>query len=103
MTDASARGGMFTPATIVCAAREQATAALPDETIILGMRDGVYYGVADVAARIWRLLATPIALGAIHEVIVAEFAVSADDAWRDLVAFLESLRAAGLLEIRPDA
>jgi hypothetical protein len=84
-------------------AREQATAALPDETIILGMRDGVYYGVADVAARIWQLIASPIALGAVHQVIVAEFEVGADDAWRDLVAFVESLRAAGLLEIPPEA
>ena len=103
MTDASAQewGRTLTPDTAIVAVRGQASAALPGETIILGMDDGVYYGVAAVGQRIWALLATPTTLGAVHEAIVREFEVERDVAWRDLVAFVIELRAARLVDVGP--
>jgi len=100
MTDASAREGSaaeLDAATTVVAVRDQASAALPGETIILGMEMGVYYGVVSVGARIWDLVASPTTLGAVHEAIVREYEVAPDVAWRDLVAFVVELRTAGLV------
>ena len=38
---------------------EQVSTSLGDETVILGMDDGVYYGLDAVGARVWALVASP--------------------------------------------
>jgi hypothetical protein len=97
MTDASAPGAPLDRATRVSASSEAVSAALEGETVILGMHDGVYYGLDAVGSRIWTLMQQPVALGAVHEVIVAEYAVAAEVAWQDLVTLVADLLGAGLL------
>ena len=46
-----------------------------DEAVILDLRDGVYYGLDAVGARIWRLLERPISIHDLREAIVSEFDV----------------------------
>lgn len=97
----TAAGQPLEPGTRVVAVRDQASATMPDETIILGMREGAYYGVSQVGTRIWELAATPTTLGAIHAAITAEYDVSPASAWTDLVSFITALDAAGLVELGP--
>lgn len=98
MTDASADRLPLGRATRVTVSPDAVSAALEGETVILGMRDGVYYGLDAVGARIWSIAAQPTTLGAIHDAIIAEYSVPADRAWTDLVALTRDLLAAGLLE-----
>ncbi|MBX9928021.1 MAG: PqqD family protein, partial [Gemmatimonadaceae bacterium] len=76
---------------------DQVSADLSGEVVILGMREGAYFGVDAVAARIWQLLQTPTALRTVRDVIVAEYEVDADTAARDLDAFVAQLAARGLV------
>lgn len=97
MTDASTAGSQFTRETRVVASSDAASAGLEGETVILGMRDGVYYGLDAVGTRIWALVAEPTTLGTVHAAVVAEYDVTAERAWDDLVALARDLVAAGLL------
>ncbi len=83
---------------IVAATRHQVSAELSDEAVILGMRDGVYYGVEAVGARIWSLVQQPVCLSAVVETLVAEFDVESPECSADVLAFVRSLLAKGLVE-----
>ncbi len=102
MTDASTSRAPLGRETRVVVSRDAVSAELESETVILGMHDGVYHGLEEVGTRIWALAATPTTLGAIHEVIAAEYDVDPALAWQDLVALAQDLLAAGLLDHVPD-
>lgn len=79
--------------------RDQVSANVSGESVILGMHDGVYYGLDPVATRIWDLLQTPTALDAVAGVITAEFDVSREQATSDLLTFAGDLLAHGLVDV----
>jgi hypothetical protein len=70
-----------------------------EETVVLDMASGTYYGLDAVAARVWTLIEQPMTLRAIHEAIVAEYDVDAVSCRRDIVAFLDRMQAIGLVHI----
>ncbi|HVZ48211.1 MAG TPA: PqqD family protein [Gemmatimonadaceae bacterium] len=78
--------------------KDQVSANVAGESVILGMRDGVYYGLDPVATRIWELLHTPTTLETVLGAITAEFDVSREQATNDLLAFANDLLAHGLVD-----
>lgn len=70
------------------------------ELVVLNLRDGVYYGLEDVGARIWRLLQEPVTVAAICDVIVSEYDVEPMCCEQDTRALLGELAARGLVEVR---
>ncbi len=100
---ASASGrerGLTPPLTLddtVAATPDQVSADLTGEVVILGMRDGVYYGADNVGARIWALVQQPMRLAAVVETLVAEFNVDTTQCAADVLVFVGSLVAKGLV------
>ena len=88
--------------TVVAATREHVSAQLEDEAVVLGLAKGMYYGMGEVAARIWGLLQEPRLLGEVRDVVVAEFEVSPEQAAADIVAFVDELIAEGLAEVQDE-
>jgi len=88
----------FTPRTVLVAAREQVSAEVEGEAVILNLADGVYYGLDGVGARVWEMLREPRSLAEVRDAITAEYDVDADTAWRDLLELLGDLRARRLVE-----
>lgn len=82
---------------IVVASRDQVAADLADEVIILGMTDGVYYGVDGVAARIWAMVQQPVRLADVVRALVAEYDVDEARCSADALAFVAELEARGLV------
>jgi|SRR5687767_11191324 hypothetical protein len=70
---------------------EQVSTSLGQETVILGMEDGVYYGLDAVGARVWALLATPHRVSELVRTVVAEFDVTSEQCERDVLALLDDL------------
>lgn len=87
---------LTTDATVV-ASRDQVAADLAEEVIILGMRDGVYYGVDGVAARIWSLVQQPVRLAHVVSIIVSEYDVPEAQCRDEVLAFVGELAARGLV------
>jgi hypothetical protein len=85
---------------VVSVVKNQVSCSLADEAAILNMKDGVYYGLDPVGAQIWKLLQTPRTIMNIREVLLQEFDVEPERCQRDLVALLEDLLRAGLIEVR---
>ena len=81
----------FNSNSCVVASDEQVSTSLGAETVILGMGDGVYYGLDAVGARVWELLATPHQVAELVRVIVGEFDVTPEQCERDVLALLDDL------------
>jgi hypothetical protein len=91
---------MITPSSIVVAAQDQVSSDLSGEAVILNLATGVYYGLDDVGARIWGLLRQPCSVDVIRDAIVGEYDVDPDRCERDLLALLQELAAARLIEVK---
>jgi len=81
----------FTSDSCVVASDEQVSTALGDETVILGMGDGVYYGLDAVGARVWALLAHPRRVSEMVSTITSEFDVGSQRCEHDVLALLDEL------------
>ena len=90
----------FSRATRVRATADQASAALENETVILSVRAGAYFGLDHVGSRIWALLQEETTLGAICDRVVAEYEVDEATAFTDLAALVADLEHHGLVEVR---
>ena len=74
---------------------------LDQETVIMSIAAGAYYGLGGVARRIWELLAVPCSHQDLVAKLVAEFEVSPERCAQDIEGFLEALQREGLLQVDP--
>jgi len=74
-----------------------------DELVVLDLRDGVYYGLEDVGARIWKLVQTPISIAGIRDALLAEYDVEPERCDHDVRALVAELAEKRLVRIQADA
>ncbi len=84
---------------LVVASPDNVSTTLSGEAIILGMGDGVYYGLDPVGTRIWELVQQPRTLETVATIIADEFDVSAERALTDLLALATELQSRSLLNV----
>lgn len=88
--------------TRLAASRDQVSCELDGEAVILGLADGVYYGLDPVGASAWALLERePHTVAQLRDAVTAEFAVDAPTAEADLLKLMGDMLARGLVELRP--
>ena len=85
---------------MVVAAKDQVSADLSDEVVMLDLESGVYYGLDAVGARIWSLIQEPRAVGDIRDTLLEEYQVEPNRCERELLALLRELAAEGLIEVQ---
>ena len=83
----------------VVATRNQVSCNVGAEAVILGLASGMYYGLDPVGARIWALLQAPTRVAQIRDALVTEYDVEPAQCEHDLIAILEALATAGLIEL----
>ena len=93
----------LTSESVVAATTDQVSADLQGEAIVLGLEQGMYYGLDEVGSLVWQLLAEPRPVATIRDRIVAEYDVDPAICERDLLTFLDGLAEEGLIEVRDDA
>ena len=68
-----------------------------EETVILDLESGTYFGLDPVGARAWELIAEGRTLGSVCAVMLEEYEVDEARLERDIARLVEDLRAHGLL------
>ena len=71
-----------------------------DETVILDLASGTYFGLDAVGTRAWQAMAEGHTLQEACEAILSEFDAGAEEVRRDVLALAASLRERGLIEPR---
>ena len=68
-----------------------------DETVLLDLSSGTYFGLDPVGARIWALMSEGMSLRTVCDVIQGEYDVTRDALEADVLRLLGELRAKGLV------
>ncbi|MHB8838432.1 MAG: PqqD family peptide modification chaperone [Gemmatimonadaceae bacterium] len=87
---------------VVVASEDQVAADLSGEVIILGMREGAYFSVSDVAARIWELVQVPRRLSDVVATLMAEYDVTPEACSSEVLTFVAELVERGLVVRRAE-
>lgn len=69
-----------------------------DETVILDLVSGLYFGLDEVGSRVWELIAQGESLAAICRMLVAEYDVPADTLASDVASLVGDLQERGLID-----
>lgn len=85
---------------VVVAAKDQVSCDLAGEAAILNIKNGVYYGLDPVGARIWKLIQQARSVDEVREALVEEYEVESERCEQDLITLLEKLLAEGLIEVK---
>lgn len=84
----------------VAVVKDQISADLADEAVILHLESGVYYGLDGVGARIWALIQEPKVVNDVRDTLLDEYDVDPERCESELLAFLEELAAQALIEVQ---
>jgi hypothetical protein len=89
--------------TIVVAASDQVSCRLDEETVLLELRNGNYYGLNSVGSVIWEMIQQPRSIEAVCSAVQEQYSVDAEICRRDVLSVIEELETVGLVEFRPGA
>jgi hypothetical protein len=84
----------------VIAIPEQVSCDLGEESVILNLKDSIYYGVNPVGASVWRLLKNQSrTVQELRNAVQDEYDVESDRCERDLLDLLERMHREGLIKV----
>lgn len=75
---------------------------LDDEAAILNMKNGVYYGLDPIGAKIWNKVQKPCKINDIIEMILDEYDVDKERCKNDVVELVSELMDNGLVKINAE-
>jgi hypothetical protein len=87
------------PGAIVVAAEGQISCNLDGQAAILNLKSGVYYGLDEVGATVWDLIASPRRVAEICDALMQSYDVDAAQCTRDLAELLGELEDHGLIKV----
>lgn len=74
-----------------------------DETVILDLASGLYFGLDAVGSRVWALIGAGHPVGAICEALQGEYEVGREQLATDVDRLVAELHGRGLIEPAPPA
>jgi len=89
-----------TPESTVIASSEQVACDVGDETVVLNLKDGIYYGLNSVAASVWRSIQQERKVAEIRDMLVQEYEVDPEACMDDLFALISQLMEWRLVEMK---
>lgn len=90
---------MISRQSVITMSKDQVSCDLAGEAAILNLADGVYYGLDEVGAVVWRMLEEPKSVEELMQGMMGEFDVDAERCEADLLKLLKELQAKGLIEV----
>ncbi|BDZ69016.1 PqqD family protein [Methanobacterium ferruginis] len=86
--------------TIVTMNKDYVYCKVEDEMVLLGMEDGIYYGLNPVGAFIWEQIKDPKTIDEVRDAILVEYNVGKVECEQDLYELLQELVEKGLVEVK---
>ena len=86
--------------TVVTVNNDYVYCKVEDEMVLLGMEDGIYYGLNPVGAFIWEQIKEPKTIDQIRDAILGEYDVEKGECERDLFELLKELTEKGMVEVK---
>jgi Coenzyme PQQ synthesis protein D (PqqD) len=87
---------------VIVASSEQISSDLGLEAVILNLKSGVYHGLNEVGASIWKLIQEPLTVKEIEHKLLEEYDVEPEQCQSDVIAILEDLLASEMIVIKDE-
>jgi hypothetical protein len=78
---------------------EMLSTQLDQETVLMSIDAGAYYGLAGPAQSIWEKLETPVTFSTLVDLLVKEYEIRPEVCASDLQVFLGEMEREGLLRV----
>jgi hypothetical protein len=89
----------FSPETLLSRAQDMLASNLDQETVLMSIEAGAYYGLEGSARSIWELLETPLRFSELVDRLVEGYEVTPEACAASLGGFLEEMEREGLLRV----
>lgn len=89
----------FNPEDKLFRTKEMLSTELDQETVLMSIDAGAYYGMAGTARAIWEKLETPMTFSAVVDALVKEYSITPEACAADLQVFLGTMEREGLLRV----
>lgn len=86
--------------TVITVNKDYVYCNVEDEMVLLGMEDGIYYGLNPVGAFIWEQIIEPKTIDQVRNAILDEYEVEKGECERDLIDLLNELAEKGMIHIK---
>jgi hypothetical protein len=83
----------------IVAVRDQIGCDLGAEEVILDLNSGIYYGLNEVGASIWKLIQEPMAVSGIRDAILDEYDVDPYRCESNILSLLNELAERNLIDV----
>ena len=90
---------MVSTTSIVVAAQDLIGCDLGGEEVILDLDSGIYYGLNEVGASIWKLIQEPKSIAEIRDAIMADYDVQLERCESDILRLLSELAEKNLVSV----
>ncbi len=81
----------ITPNTVISRSETLLFNNLGDDVVMMDIEQGSYYGLEEVAARIWELTENPVSVASICETLISEYDVPEQKCEQEVTAFIDDL------------
>ncbi len=72
---------------------------LVDETVMMNVEKGVYYGLDDIETKLWQIIETPTSVSVLCDSLLSNYDVAREQGETDVLTFLNELHAEGIIEV----
>jgi hypothetical protein len=84
---------------LLCRSEDLFSTELDQETVLMSIDAGAYYGLEGPARSIWEQLETPLTFSALLDRMVGDYEVEPETCAADLEGFLAEMEREGLLRV----
>lgn len=95
----NALSDMLSKSSVVVAVDGLTEADLGNESVILDLNSGSYFGLNEVGARVFRMIKEPVSVGKILQTLTGEYDVAPERLKADIIDFLRMMREKELIEV----
>ena len=88
---------------VISQGEDQVSTVVDGETVLMNVGNGKYYQLDDIGSRVWALIETPKAVGAVCSQLVQEFDVEPATCETDVLTLLDRLLAHNLIRVEAAA
>ena len=90
----------LTSDSIVQAAPRLVSADMGEEVILLHLDNGLYFGLGNIGARVWKLLQKPVKVQEIEAALLQEYDVDPERCHSEVIDLVADLVGQGLVEVK---
>lgn len=72
---------------------------LTDETVMMNVEKGSYYGLDDIETKLWQIIETSTSVSALCDSLLPNYDVSREQGETDVLTFLNELHTEGIIEV----